>query len=529
MAKADARLRWIITAALALAALGLILHAAVFDFVSDDAYISFVYARNLADHGQLVFNIDPATGLGDRVEGYTNFLWTVLLAGLMKLGIPPELASKVLGAAFAIGTMIVAARLIRCVRAADRRTGWEILAPSLLAASSGFACWSSGGLETQLFTFLVVLGLERVAHGAWPAAGAAFALSAMTRPEGALVLGVVGVHHYVTIALTERRFKPNRRELLGAATFLGLYVPYFAWRWWYYGWPFPNTFYVKAGGQPDPAYAKKMLENGLFYAWQWATQSKALFAAPLAAVALWRHPRAVSLAVLLTAVYLGYTIKVGGDFMGLHRFVMPLFVLVASVATLGLAALADLIRTTRARQLTGVVVAAALVGAFGASQRTLTKQSLEAKADHGIDRPGYLAAYAHDRGLIGLALAPHILPTDFAIVGGAGVQPYYGHLRAIDVFGLVSEEIAHTVRPTNPRPGHQKWAPAPLILKYDPTFVFSCYGLHKEPKPRSIPWRCGDAGFFLARGYEPVTLHVPGMVEAGEYYTFLKKKDRAWP
>ena len=522
-------MRWIITGALAIAALGLILHAAAFDFVSDDAYISFVYARNLAEHGQLVFNIDPITGVGDRVEGYTNFLWTVLLAGLMKLGIPPELASRVLGAAFAIGTLILAARLIRCVRGQGRPTAWEALAPCLLAASSGFACWASGGLETQLFTFLVVLGLERVAHGRWPAAGAAFALSAMTRPEGSLVLAVVALHHYVSTAIVDKRFRPNRCELLGAAWFLGLYVPYFAWRWWYYGWPFPNTFYVKAGGQPDPAYAKKMLENGLFYAWQWATQSKAIYAAPLALFALIKHPRAASLAVLLTAVYLGYTIKVGGDFMGLHRFVMPLFVLVAITATLGLAALTDLIPRVRPRQLAAVILAAALVGAFGASQRALTRISLEAKADHGIDRPGYLAAYAHDRGLIGLALAPHILPTDFAIVGGAGIQPYYGHLRAIDVFGLVSEEIAHTVRPSNPRPGHQKWAPASLILKYDPTFVFSCYGLHREPKPRSIPWRCGDAGVFMARGYEPVTIHVPGMVEAGEYYTFLKKKDRAWP
>jgi hypothetical protein len=51
----------------------LVPHALLFDFVSDDAYISFRYARNLAEHGQLVFN------LGERVEGYTNFLWTVLL------------------------------------------------------------------------------------------------------------------------------------------------------------------------------------------------------------------------------------------------------------------------------------------------------------------------------------------------------------------------------------------------------------------------------------------------------------------
>ena len=42
----------------------------------DDAYISFRYAANLAEHGELAFNVVPL----ERVEGYTNFGWVVLLA-----------------------------------------------------------------------------------------------------------------------------------------------------------------------------------------------------------------------------------------------------------------------------------------------------------------------------------------------------------------------------------------------------------------------------------------------------------------
>ena len=41
-------------------------------FVQDDAFITYRYARNLARGEGLVFN--P----GERVEGYTNFLWTVM-------------------------------------------------------------------------------------------------------------------------------------------------------------------------------------------------------------------------------------------------------------------------------------------------------------------------------------------------------------------------------------------------------------------------------------------------------------------
>src|SRR5262249_25730678 len=124
---------WIRSALLVPIAVALVLHSLVFDFVCDDAYISFVYARNLADHGQLVFN------LGDRVEGYTNFLWPALLAGFMKLGVAPEIASRVLGTAFGIATLVVVARLTRRLRGAPSL--WDLVAPALLAASSGYACW----------------------------------------------------------------------------------------------------------------------------------------------------------------------------------------------------------------------------------------------------------------------------------------------------------------------------------------------------------------------------------------------------
>jgi hypothetical protein len=44
--------------------------------VFDDAYISLRYAQSLLDGHGLIWNA------GERVEGYTNFLWTVLLAAI---------------------------------------------------------------------------------------------------------------------------------------------------------------------------------------------------------------------------------------------------------------------------------------------------------------------------------------------------------------------------------------------------------------------------------------------------------------
>ena len=72
-----------------------------FDFLNDDAFISFRYAQNLAEHGELTYN------LGERVEGYTNFLWTVLMAGVIYLGGDVMIWSKALSIGFGIGTLVV--------------------------------------------------------------------------------------------------------------------------------------------------------------------------------------------------------------------------------------------------------------------------------------------------------------------------------------------------------------------------------------------------------------------------------------
>jgi arabinofuranosyltransferase len=242
---------WIRYAPLALAGAILVWHAQQYDFVTDDAFISFVFSRNFAEHGQLAFN------LGDPVEGYTNFLWTFGLGVLMFLGIPPEIAARVLGIGFGLGVLVVTFRIGE--RVLGRGHPLTDLAPILLACSSGFACWSSGGLETQLYTFLVVLaldgylaacdgddvrGLRRLAI--------ALALAAMTRPEGPLLAALFGVHRVASNLIAERRLRPSRAEWLAVAWFLGLWAPWFAWRWWYYGWPFPNTYYVKAAGAAVP-------------------------------------------------------------------------------------------------------------------------------------------------------------------------------------------------------------------------------------------------------------------------------------
>ncbi len=328
-----------------------------------------------------------------------------------------------------------------------------------------------------------------------------------------------------------------------AAWFLAVWAPWFAWRWWYYGWPFPNTYYVKATGDwSDPSFPAQMRAHGWHYLWVWLWQTKVVIALPLAVVGLGSpiatalRARAdsgrvrLALACLgLVAFYVPYVVSVGGDFMGLHRFIMPMFVVAAIAVALGVARLGGVVvqRGLGLPFRRGLIVAGTVAfAAYAAAQLVLTERSLDPKnldSDDGIDTPAFLIVYTEDRAAIGRAMAPCFHADDFSIVGGAGAQPYYGRMRAIDVFGLVSERVAHSSPRIRPRAGHTKFADDNIIRAFDPTFVFSCYSLDTTLPPRGF--NCGP-GAWLSRGYEQVTMAVPELRQTGPYYSFFAKKER---
>ncbi len=498
------------------AAAVLVPHARLFDFVTDDAYISFRYARNLALHGELVFN------LGERVEGYTNFLWTVILALGIELGLGPVALSRFLGVALAIGTLAVVVRMSLRVAGEDR-SRWHLVAPLLLATSGAYACWASGGLETQLFTFLVTLGFERVlgevARRRGFGSGAIFALAAMTRPEGAILFALVALFRVGANLRRERRLWPRRHELVWAALFAGLFVPYFLWRWHYYGWLFPNTFYVKSSG------ASGTWKLGGYYLRRFCEDYGVFFL--LGVVALGRPDRADQrrrdlrlLALVVCLFYALYVVKVGGDFMGLYRFILP-------VLPLGAVVLAEASRRLYARlrlalgpwvpaSALAMVAAGFLLGSAHTSRQALTYVG----ADNGIDMPAYLKRYAEERIPVGQWLGAHKASDDFATFGGAGVIPYYSEIPGIDVFGLVDATIAHDPRMTvSNRPGHQKWGSDEYLLSRKPTLLTHRYCLGP-----SCPVDNGGA----PRGFEWVRAATPGPAGGTSYYSFMKRRDRTF-
>src|SRR5262249_33831342 len=153
-------------------------------------YISFRYAHNLSHGLGLVFN----PGL-ERVEGYSNFLWVLVLAAFDRVGIAPERVANLLAVLLTVALWAVIARHM-WRRSSDPPRGGTLLVPvGAFAACRSFAMWSTSGLETRAFELLVVAGVLRLAReldasrerASAPLGALLLGLAALTRPDGVLV------------------------------------------------------------------------------------------------------------------------------------------------------------------------------------------------------------------------------------------------------------------------------------------------------------------------------------------------------
>lgn len=480
----------------------LVAHALYFNFLNDDAFISFRYADNLVRHGELVFN--P----GERVEGYTNFLWTVLMAGVLAIGLEITFWSKALSILCAIGTLIAVTRFTG--RLLGRNSPGDVLAAVLLSVAPAYACWSTGGLETQLFTFCMTMGwttyLDAVLHEERPLYQCSIwcALAAMTRPEGMLIFGLLGVYHVIRMLTVERRWQPRRDEYLCAAVFLLIFIPYFAWRWQYYGYPFPNTYYVKTG-------ASNFWAPGGRYVFSWVNDHL-LWLLPILLFGAVRFVEnaqrtVIYLGLFLSGIYVLHVARVGGDFMGLHRFLVPVMPLMAVLAALGIRYFIQLAteRPSTKWPLTALALAVCLYGGYHVSQ--VDQKAMTVGSDRGVDRIGWLKMFHGQCEAIGRWLAENADADASIATTAAGIIPYYSRLYTVDVLGLNDEWVAHNVKAHGNRPGHTKSAPLNYILQKEVEYLIYHPTIAERPPRRSAR----DRKSWGRRGYEWNMVEVPGL------------------
>ncbi|MBN2055485.1 hypothetical protein JW905_11215 [bacterium] len=195
----------------------------------DDAFISYRYAANAAQGKGLVFNEH------ERVEGYSNLLWILLLAALMRAGSDPVVTSQVIGIAGACGAIgVAAAYLVGADRSPLERAG----ALSLMLMNVDFYSWASGGLETSLHALLITGAVIAMLRHKEAAVSLLLALAVLNRTD-AVVTAVL------LLALLIREKSSSWRLAVAPALAVaghGLFSLM------YYGAVLPNPFYAKLSG-----------------------------------------------------------------------------------------------------------------------------------------------------------------------------------------------------------------------------------------------------------------------------------------
>lgn len=203
-----------------------VLHAVYLAVVAEDAHIAFRFARHFADGHGFVWNV------GERpIEGFTTFLWVLLAAGGMKVGVSVFWLTQGLGVLAALGTVVLTFEIARRWMGAST---WIALVPCLFLALSGpLATWAASGMEMTTFGFFLILGIfSYLAHIRNPsgrrliASSISLVVATLLRPEGGMVF-VVLVGMAVTVFWPRTRWKRSVGHLvcslhLHAASFRAL-------------------------------------------------------------------------------------------------------------------------------------------------------------------------------------------------------------------------------------------------------------------------------------------------------------------
>jgi arabinofuranosyltransferase len=417
------------------------LHQHYYDFLHDDAFIAFRYAANWAA------GIGPVYNPGERVEGYSDFLWVAMLRAAAGAGRDVLHTARGLGSAAGIALALAAAVAVgACLRRSWRLAAFAAASVALHACP---AVWALSGLETVPFAFLVLaasivfLHERRRGRAHW-GSGLLFAAVALLRADGFLFL-------FPAVVLAA--LQPGRRTRalvsLGAA-FAVVAVPYAIWRWSFYGSLLPNTYYAKTGG------GLLQQVRGLFYVYN--------VIEPFGGVLLWCLPL-VLLALrdrdrdserlyfgLLVAGVGAAVVWVGGDHMPMGRFFAPL---VVPLLLLQMEAAVEILRRTRSLPgrapwfAAGVLWSCILLAGF---LPTVNRRRLP--ASFAISN----AALTRQWMLAGGWLREHVPPGTWMATNAAGAVAYYSGLPVIDMLGLNDTHIAHTTPVTGGggTAGHEK-------------------------------------------------------------------------
>lgn len=447
--------------------------------VLDDSLISYRYSQRLLDGKGLTWND------GEYVEGYSNLLWTLIVAlgGLVSHNLID--VGWVLGAVANVATL--AAIWWAFGRSPTSCATAVIGGAAVLCLSGAFAFWGVGGLETALFeslmawAFVLIYRMSQTRFG-WIPPGVALGLIALTRTDGV----VIGLGLSVALIVRDRisRGAVKRASALLIIPTLAT-VAQICFRLAYYGSPIPNTAYVKV------AFTLGRLWLGIQYVAQGVIAHAVPLVIILGVIAVriirGRYSEARTLlAFLFPGVFwLAYIALVGGDLFPYFRQWMPMLISIAFGMAYAIYTFRDLL-TWRA-----AVLLVPSAGVYFVLQHAVSPWSVplaNTPQIHALmSRARTLAVageeplHAGERAIWNCITVGNFLREAFGdrnpliAVNYAGCMPYASALPALDMLGLTDSYIAHH-RPSDMGmgfPAHEL-GDGPYVLSRKPDLVAFC-------------------------------------------------------
>jgi len=482
----------------------------------DDTFISLRYADHLANGHGLVFNT------GERVEGYTCFLWIVLLAAGMKIGIDPLTLSRFAG--LGSGLLLLFIFWLFAGRMSRGGKWWPLLTVLHLSVAAPLVVESVQGMETLFFSLLVALGAYiYLYHSGTPSgmmlASLVFALAYLARPEGGLFYFIALVHLLF--------FKGKRRHLpFFLLPFLIVSGTHMTWRFLYYGRLLPNTFQAKVG------WNMAQFSRGWHYLTAFAGEIGIwrLLAALCVLFQVKKEKRTYILLLPFIVCSWLYVILIGGDFKFTFRFLVPTLGFFLLCFQEGLRVIFHQISRFAPVRLVTVLAVLVVLGSGVHFYHSFPRCWGFARARSKI----WLQEKA-----IGLWLREYARPGEWLATGSVGVIPFYSKMPTVDMAGLTDAHIARVPmeKQRTRLPAHEKGDGA-YVLAREPAFIlFQNFTRTKKPVsmhgigeyfssppghglPRSEEELRGLSGFRQAYSLHSVPLE-------DFYFTFFQKNKRS--
>lgn len=455
------------------------------DHIVDDAFITFRYARHLADGSGAVFN------RGEAVEGYTNFLWMLSLAGADALGLDLPRTAVILGGLCSLGTLLLVVLLPWPGISGEARSA----AGALLAANGSFVLWGKSGLEVGLYSLWLTLacwlflrepGHERAALRRDALLSSVLGLAALTRPEGIVLFALM-----IVVRLARRGGPPARRDLGLALPGLTLLAGQAVFRLASYGTLLPNTYHAKVG------WSWEDLGMGLGYLAEFMFAYGPLLTVALLGLLLFtpRHRTRLLLGLVIGA-YTAAIVWEGGDSFPLLRFFAPLMPFVCLLAAQALQALPARGAAWRRVAALGGLCLVSAVPSFHGSQN---------------DRIAHDTWDVENWTELGRHLSSTLGPEDSIALNPVGAVGYECRQTIIDMLGINDAVIARSAPVPGPS-GHRR-ANGPYVLGRRPTLILIGWN-HPLPEgqeqPRLEPAYASDMQLLalpeLRQDYKPVVL-----------------------